>query len=168
MKNLFFYLPLFLLFSGCNQEKLDLEKSKQSTEKSQLKAVYWGIEEDGCHIVHSLQIEPGLLRFEAREIQPSLCVFVRNPNHSCEKISDYYPWGDVLEVIDLQAFMNLPEQIECNTCEDNILEWIEVKMENSSKKVKFNRGQIIPSIRTLQEKIIQLKDSFVAGECIHP
>lgn len=168
MKSLLFYLPLILCLISCNREKIDLEKSTENTDKSQLRAVYWGIEADDCQLVHQMLMKPGHLKLNITRLESSFCIFIRNPEETCEKISNYFPWGDILEVIDLEAFMKLPDMIVCDTCQDKNIEWIEVETKQGNKKVKFYRGQTIPQIQALQAKINDLKTVFSASECRNP
>lgn len=67
-------------------------------------------------------------------------------------------WKELLALVDHQALLALPESIGCPGCVDEVVEGIEVRFSDHTKKrITYNMGSAPKEIKALSEKLSALE-----------
>jgi hypothetical protein len=70
-------------------------------------------------------------------------------------------WKEVMQLIDREALVALPDSIGCPGCVDEVIESIEVRFSDHSKKaVQYNAGSAPKEIKALSENLSILHDKM--------
>ena len=59
-------------------------------------------------------------------------------------------WNRIIDSIDFQKFITLPDKIGCPGCADAPVNWIEISDGNQTKKIEFENQDNIPEIKQLR------------------
>jgi hypothetical protein len=67
-------------------------------------------------------------------------------------------WGDLVNSADMAALMKLDSVIGCPDCNDGGGEWVEVVSPEHVKRVVFERGKVIDSIKDLVARVRAVRE----------
>lgn len=85
----------------------------------------------------------------------------RFPDKKTEGKITEQEWVSILQLIDSQALMSLPNVIGCPDCGDGGAEWVEVTFENgTSKRVTFEYRNQPQQIKALAEKLAAIREPY--------
>lgn len=148
-----YHLLLIILFSSCLIDCDNKEDNPEIQLNSSLviKAGFicgWGSGED------SLIITSTMIKYTYTVPAKS---HIPEINQSRPTSPD--EWDDILNSINIRNFLNLNYNT-CNVCVDGCDEWISVKNNSISHQIRFGMGNIIDSIKPLQDILSQLRSEF--------
>ena len=66
-------------------------------------------------------------------------------------------WNELVELVDFQIFRELPDKIGCPGCADAPVIWIEISIDDQTKKIEFENGDKIPEIENLIKKLLEIR-----------
>jgi hypothetical protein len=70
-------------------------------------------------------------------------------------------WKELVQLIDRQALFALPESVGCPGCVDEVVESIEVRFTNRTKKsLYYNRGDPPQEIKALSARLAALQEKL--------
>lgn len=85
----------------------------------------------------------------------------RFPDKKMEGKFTEQEWASILQLIDAQALMTLPNVIGCPDCVDGGAEWIEVIFDDgTSKRVTYEYEHQPTQIKALAEKLATIRESY--------
>ena len=74
-------------------------------------------------------------------------------------------WQDLLHSVELQTFNSLPDRIGCAGCLDAPVHWIEISVDNNTKRISYESKDYIPAIDGLRLKLMNM--SKLVGSVIY-
>lgn len=108
----------------------------------------------------------GYCYFEVN-VEPDVAILMTSPSdgykQTCPELKvtadlSRKHWQELTELIDHDALLALPEHIGCPGCVDQVVESIEIRYSDHTKKrTDFNTGVPPVEIRPLSEKLVALK-----------
>lgn len=69
-------------------------------------------------------------------------------------------WSSLIDILDLEKFLLLPETIGCPDCADGGAEWIEIFDGSTTKRVTFEYGASVPGIDPFVKKMREIRGSI--------
>ena len=66
-------------------------------------------------------------------------------------------WNELKSLIDFLEFNSLPDNIGCPGCADAPIEWIEITIENKTKKIQYEVVDDVPEIKKLILKLHEIR-----------
>lgn len=75
------------------------------------------------------------------------------PDITKERTISIDDYNNLSKLIDIKKFKSLPERIGCPDCDDGGGEWLEIKDDNSTKRIDFVYSKSVPEIKDLLEKL---------------
>ncbi|UJR24386.1 hypothetical protein I4U23_005763 [Adineta vaga] len=70
-------------------------------------------------------------------------------------------WKQLISLVDPKSFQQLDETIGCPDCADGGAEWIEIQWFNKTKRVHFEKGQLIKGFEDFINQLRNLRDQYV-------
>ncbi|MDX1441027.1 MAG: hypothetical protein R3237_01035 [Nitrosopumilaceae archaeon] len=67
-------------------------------------------------------------------------------------------WNNLLDLIDFEKFILLPDKVGCPGCADAPVEWIEISFDEKTKRIEFEKGDQIPEIKKLIETLEKIRN----------
>lgn len=69
-------------------------------------------------------------------------------------------WNRIVDSIDFQTFVTLPDRIGCPGCADAPVNWIEISDGNQTKKIEYESQEYIPEIKQLRTILEEITTKF--------
>jgi hypothetical protein len=147
----YFLLLTFLLIFPTGCKKSDHDPFLKDSSSLRIDAGFacgWGTGADSLIITKS-SIKY-LYWIPAESLQPII--------NKTRSVSDT-EWTSIVNSVNLNDFQLLNYN-SCNICVDGCDEWIAIKTDQMSHQIRFAKGLKLDSIKTLQNKLDQLRSEF--------